>query len=89
MRVKMEHFPKNVRAMVKRGPDWTWGDQDGGDGSFGTVLRDGGSDRVRARPWSWVRIRWISGEEHDYRTGADGKYDLEYVTRNGTIIFWV
>ena len=87
LRVKAEDFPKNTRAKVKRGPDWQWGDQDGGDGGFGTVLRDGAP--VRARPWTWARVKWDSGEENDYRTGAEGKYDLEYVKHEGKIVLRV
>ena len=31
--VAIDHSPLNV------GPDWKWGDQDGGEGSVGTVYR--------------------------------------------------
>ena len=59
---------------VVRGPDWEWGDQDGGEGHVGTVVevgeppvRDGG----RA-----VIIQWDCGERSRYRCGVYGKYDL-------------
>lgn len=75
---------------VVRGPDWSWGDQDGGEGCVGTV--------VSSDPWSnltkkdlgaldkgafgeeniagLVHVVWDSGIQADYRTGFKGKYDL-------------
>ena len=82
LRVKAEDFPKNVSAMVKRGPDWKWDDEDGGDGGFGTILRDG----AVLHPWTWVVVKWNSGVEGICRTGAEGKYDLEYVKFEGKLV---
>merc|ERR1712080_300732 len=55
--------------QVQRGPDWRWGDQDGGIGSIGTVQAE---ERL-----GWARVRWPSGAENGYRVGDSGKYDLQ------------
>ena len=53
---------------VVRGPDWEWGDQDGGEGFVGTVvgLEEGGS----------VIVQWDMGQKCRYRCGRDNKFDL-------------
>jgi serine/threonine protein kinase len=55
--------------QVVRGPDWNWGDQDGGDGGrgrlTGEVLDEG-----------WLEVRWKGGVVNYYRWGAESKYDL-------------
>jgi len=52
---------------VKRGPDWEWGNQDGGDG-LGTVQsRDGAG---------WCEVEWDNGGSNSYRVGKDGAHDL-------------
>ena len=54
---------------VVRGPNWSWGDQDGGEGYVGTVVevgQGGGS----------VVVQWDSGNRCRYRCGEEGKYDL-------------
>ena len=59
---------------VVRGPDWQWGDQDGGEGHVGTVVEVGHpseSDGGRA-----VVVQWDCGERCRYRCGVEGKYDL-------------
>ena len=61
---------------VVRGPDWEWGDQDGGEGHVGTVVEVGEppvSDRGRA-----VVVQWDYGAERpcNYRCGLERKYDL-------------
>ena len=59
---------------VVRGPDWEWGDQDGGEGHVGTVVEVGEppvSDGGRA-----VVVQWDCGERSRYRCGLEGKYDL-------------
>merc|ERR1712093_273391 len=47
---------------VRRGRDWSWGDQDGGWGSVG-VITDGPRN-------GWCTVRWPSGAENGYRVGA-------------------
>ena len=76
-------------VRVVRGPDWEWGDQDGGEGYVGTVVEVGEpsiSDGSRAavvwlaRPLaSQTRaavVQWDCGERCRYRCGVEGKYDL-------------
>ncbi|OQS07914.1 HECT E3 ubiquitin ligase [Thraustotheca clavata] len=68
--------PLGIGCKVKRGPHWKWRDQDGGEGSIGTV--EGVS------PWSGVEgegmsVRWSNGSLYTYRWGADGNYDLVHV----------
>ncbi|GLE04956.1 hypothetical protein PINS_up013937 [Pythium insidiosum] len=65
-----------VGSKVIRGPNWKWRDQDGGEGSVGTV--EGVS------PWSGVEgegmsVRWPNDSLYTYRWGADGNYDLIHV----------
>ena len=54
---------------VIRGPDWKWGQQDGGEGYVGTVTEvgDGGCSAV---------VQWDCAGRCRYRCGQDGKYDL-------------
>ncbi|TMW58661.1 hypothetical protein Poli38472_010220 [Pythium oligandrum] len=66
----------SVGCKVIRGPNWKWRDQDGGEGSIGTV--EGVS------PWSGVEgegmsVRWPNDSLYTYRWGADGNYDLIHV----------
>ena len=61
---------------VVRGPDWEWGDQDGGEGHVGTVVEVGEpsvSDGGRA-----VVVQWDCGADRpcNYRCGLERKYDL-------------
>ncbi|RLN96945.1 hypothetical protein BBJ28_00019457, partial [Nothophytophthora sp. Chile5] len=65
-----------VGCKVIRGPNWKWRDQDGGEGSIGTV--EGVS------PWSGVdgegmSVRWPNDSLYTYRWGADRNYDLIHV----------
>ena len=54
-----------------RGPDWCWGDQDGGEGCVGTVVEVGEGGRS-------VLVLWDAGprEFERYRCGEDHKFDL-------------
>ncbi|KAH9495556.1 E3 ubiquitin-protein ligase mib2 [Bulinus truncatus] len=62
-------------ATVCRGPDWQWGDQDGGEGQQGTVLQVGNPPLG-----SLVIVRWTCDRKGDYRLGTDGKVDLRCIT---------
>ena len=53
---------------VIRGPDWTAGDEDGGEGHVGTVTQLLGNYEVR--------VLWDMGAESTCRAGVDGKHDL-------------
>ena len=65
----------DLGLRVVRGPDWEWGDQDGGEGHVGTVVEVGkpASDGGRVVP---VVVQWDCGERSRYRCGVNGKYDL-------------
>ncbi|KAL9962406.1 hypothetical protein ACROYT_G031507 [Oculina patagonica] len=62
-----------VGLRVVRGPDWMWGDQDGGEGNVGTIVHLGGDGNV---PDETVLVYWDSGKQANYRAGYSGKYDL-------------
>ena len=56
---------------VRRGPDWRWGDQDGG--GVGVLVSHDSS--------GWARVRWEhSGNTNTYRIGGSGKSDLVFVS---------
>ena len=70
---------------VVRGPDWEWSNQDGGEGSVGTVVQIG-SDTKSAITEPIVLVQWDCGRKATYRAGMDGKYDLRILdTANGGI----
>ena len=54
---------------VVRGPNWSWGDQDGGGGHVGTVVEVGQDGRS-------VVVQWDCGNRYKYRCGEEGKHDL-------------
>ena len=56
-------------ARVQRGPDWRWGDQDGG--SLGTVTGSAPED-------GWCSVTWDNGNSNSYRVA--GSFDLCTVT---------
>ena len=60
---------------VVRGPDWEWGDQDGGEGHVGTVVEDEISLNKS------VVVQWDCTERICYRCGHDEKYDLRVLDR--------
>eukprot|EP00906_Rhabdomonas_costata_P018319 RCo026755 len=62
-----EALPKaKVGDSVTRGPDWKWGNQDGGVGNKGRVVGDAG----------WLTVQWDEGGTANYRCGAEGCHDL-------------
>ncbi|XP_061168999.1 uncharacterized protein LOC133178274 [Saccostrea echinata] len=66
------HVPENkniaVGCLVKKGPDWQWGDQNGEEDSIGIVYR------VKLN--GIVYVRWPNGNKSNYRFGHKQKYDL-------------
>ena len=67
---------------VIRGPDWRWGDQDGGEGGVGTVIHIGGAAAAAAEgeapagqadptasPEGTVVLQWDGGLRTNYRIG--------------------
>ena len=74
--MEKELVPLLPGVRVVRGPDWEWGDQDGGEGHVGTVVEVGepsvgGGGRA-------VVVQWDCGAERacNYRCGLERKYDL-------------
>nr|XP_058964207.1 E3 ubiquitin-protein ligase MIB2-like isoform X3 [Pocillopora verrucosa] len=62
-------------TRVVRGQDWTWGNQDGGEGSVGTVVQVG-KDKKSPVTAQLVYVQWDCGGKHDYRAGIERKHDL-------------
>ncbi|XP_060588647.1 uncharacterized protein LOC132744058 [Ruditapes philippinarum] len=58
-----------VGCCVIRGTDWNRGDEDGGSGTVGVVVR-----KLTDR---YVMVRWPSRVIETYKFGADNKWDLE------------
>lgn len=56
-------------CLVTRGKDWVCGNQDGGAGNIGTVLKVEGSGRVL--------VRWQHGLTNVYTFGANGRFELD------------
>ena len=73
-----------VGTRVVRGPDWTWGDQDGGEGHVGTVAevlradRPGVVDQGCPGPCV-VTVQWDCGNRCRYRCGVGDRYDLRVI----------
>ncbi|XP_014209695.1 E3 ubiquitin-protein ligase MIB2 [Copidosoma floridanum] len=65
-----------IGAKVKRGPDWEWGNQDGGQGKTGRVIDIRGWDNESR---SVATVTWSSGNTNVYRLGYKGCVDLCYV----------
>ena len=63
-----------VSLRVVRGPDWKYGDQDGGEGHVGTVTEV--EEPTNDQGERSVVVQWDCGERSSYRCGQDGKYDL-------------
>ena len=66
--------------QVMRGPDWRWGDEDGGVGSFGRVLI---VKSWRGQVGKGVVVKWKNTTDFDglYRWGFQGLYDLVVIRR--------
>ncbi len=64
--------PVEVGLRVIRGPDWSWGDQDGGEGGVGTVVEV----RRAADPEGTAYVQWDGGHRSNYRVGHQGRHDL-------------
>ncbi|KAG7393228.1 E3 ubiquitin-protein ligase mib1 [Phytophthora pseudosyringae] len=74
-----------VGDRVVRGPDWKWSNQDGENGSLGTVERISTWGGVKG---SGVTVRWDTNQRvNTYRWGAEGCYDLYIVVeKDGQIL---
>jgi hypothetical protein len=63
-----------VGTRVNRGPDWIFGNKDGGEGNAGTVVGPGLADQHVPRD---VLVKWDNVDaETTCRVGANGKHDL-------------
>uniref|UniRef100_A0A8W8LHZ3 MIB/HERC2 domain-containing protein n=1 Tax=Magallana gigas TaxID=29159 RepID=A0A8W8LHZ3_MAGGI len=66
------HIPENQQiangCLVRKGPDWRWGNQNGSEDSIGTVYR--------IIPTGEVYVRWPNGNKSNYRFGYKDSYDL-------------
>ncbi|KAL7719890.1 MIB/HERC2 domain-containing protein [Entamoeba marina] len=60
-----------VGRIVKRGRDWKWSDQDGGQGKTGIAVSSAGR--------GWINVKWGSGSVNQYRWGNDDCYDVEAI----------
>ena len=59
-----------IGVKVRRGPDWVYGNQNGGADATGHTIK--GADVA-----GWVCVRWKDDTtDNVYRVGADGKHDL-------------
>lgn len=54
----------NIGDIVERGPSWQYGDQDGGVGKKGIVMK------ITYREYLEVFCKWENGKEANYRWGA-------------------
>jgi hypothetical protein len=81
-------WPEGIKegSFVERGKDWQFGDQDGGEGNYGTVTK---TDRVIGV----VAVKWHKTDhENEYRLGFVPKkhdptnnkpmYDVQLVRQN-------
>ncbi|XP_012662821.1 E3 ubiquitin-protein ligase MIB2 isoform X3 [Otolemur garnettii] len=64
-----------VGMRVVRGVDWKWGQQDGGEGSVGTVV-ELGRHGSPSTPDRTVVVQWDQGTRTNYRAGYQGAHDL-------------
>ncbi|XP_067667527.1 uncharacterized protein [Haliotis asinina] len=67
-RILLEDELIEIGVRVKRGVDWSHGDQDGGEGSTGVV--------VRKREDGVVKVKWQNGNLKSYKYGLDGKMEV-------------
>jgi len=61
-------------VLVVRGPDWIWGDQDGGEGGTGMIINLSKSDQPGSN--QTAHVLWDSGYKGRYRCGPKGFHDL-------------
>ncbi|XP_041378188.1 E3 ubiquitin-protein ligase MIB2-like [Gigantopelta aegis] len=73
-------------AKCVRGPDWDWGNQDGGEGKIGKVTDIRGWDSESGR--SVAHVTWSSGSTNVYRVGHKGKVDLKYIQAGAGVVYY-
>ena len=67
-----------VGVRVVRGADWQWSDQDGGEGTVGTVVELGGHGSSKS-PDRTAVVVWDTAARANYRAGYDRKDDLRVI----------
>ena len=74
-------------ARVIRGVDWSWEDQDGGNGRRGKVTEI--QDWSSSSPRSAAYIMWDTGAKNLYRVGFEGMADLKAVSdaKGGRLLY--
>ncbi|XP_033642423.1 E3 ubiquitin-protein ligase MIB2-like [Asterias rubens] len=75
-------------ARVVRGADWKWENQDGGDGTIGTVRGHHYKIKLPCER-TWVQVEWPSGITNKYRCGQNGNMDLKYTKRDTDGDFYI
>ncbi|XP_021348757.1 uncharacterized protein LOC110447413 [Mizuhopecten yessoensis] len=65
--------PGTVVGHDSDGKEWTFGDQDGGEGTVGIVCR--------ADPAKTVHVRWPNKTVERYNFGANGRFDVELINQ--------
>ena len=79
--IVLMHMDVLVGTRVVRGPNWTWGEQDGGEGHVGTVaevLKGGEVNQGCSGPCV-VTVQWDCGNRCRYRCGVGDRYDLRVI----------
>lgn len=66
----------DIGIRVVRGQNWSWGDQDGGEGHLGTVVEIGHEESASKVPPMCVQVQWDKGYKNMYRVGYEEQYDL-------------
>ena len=69
-----DQIQRGIRVV--RGPDWEWGEQDGGEGCVGTLADISGGEEDGRVSGAAVVVQWDAGNRCNYRCGIGGKYDL-------------
>ena len=90
------NYPKLVYSLwmdilpglrVVRGPNWKWGNQDGGEGGVGTVVDVVNVDQPSGGSCALQRgivVEWDKGGRCNYRSAISGCYDLRLLD-NGPV----
>ncbi len=89
MLISFRYIMANLEGVrVVRGPDWKYGDQDGGEGCIGTVSVDEqlSKETSMLRP-NMVSVIWDTGVTAQYRAGPQGSYDLRVSILPDSLIF--
>ncbi|XP_062614849.1 E3 ubiquitin-protein ligase MIB2-like isoform X2 [Saccostrea cucullata] len=66
----------DIGIRVVRGQNWSWGDQDGGEGHLGTVVEIGHEESSGKVPPMCAQVQWDKGYRNMYRVGYEDQYDL-------------